>query len=108
MGRHRVRLDEQIARLPEGAYESIRDTPLRYDPLAAEPRCFEGRDLPPDATAAEVLDTAVQFDECLVNLYRQVLQQDVDRAIEDLFEALLQAEQQDEIELKKIKALDYF
>ncbi len=55
-----------------------------------------------------VLDAAVILDECLVRLYRQVLQQPVDEEIRELFESLVRAEQRDEIELKKIKAMDYF
>ncbi len=43
-----------------------------------------------------------------MKLYRQVLQQPVDDEIKELFESLVRAEQRDEIELKKIKAMDYF
>ena len=60
------------------------------------------------ATAADVLDMAVTFDECLVRLYRQVLRQELDEEVTAVFESLLHAEERDEIELKKIKAMDYF
>ena len=83
-------------------------TPLRYEPHGADSHCFEGVELPPDATAAEVLDAAIEFDECLVRFYRQVVRQPVDQKIKALFESLIRMEQDDEIELKKIKAMDYF
>ena len=108
MGRHCARLDEALARLDEGVVQRILKVPLRYEPQAADCRCFEGMELPPDATAGQVLDVAMTFDECLIRLYRQVARQPVDQEVIDLFESLIHAEETDEVELKKIKAMDYF
>jgi hypothetical protein len=83
-------------------------TPLRYEPHTADYLCFEGVELPPDATAAKVLGIGIKFDECLVRFYRQVTQQSVDQEVKELFESLIRWEQNDEITLKKIKAMDYF
>jgi len=108
MARHRQRIAEALGKVPPEAYRRICAIPLRYEPQAADCRCFEGVDLPPDASAADVLDVAVKFDECLINLYRQVLRQEVDEHVAELFQDLISCEQRDEIELKKIKAMDYF
>ena len=108
MSRHRVRMHEELAKLPTEQIEHISASPLRYQPQAADCKCFEGLDLPPDASASQVLDVAMVLDECLMGLYRQVLQQDVEPEVRDLFESLLRSEQRDEIELKKIRAMDYF
>ena len=108
MSRHRVRLKEELARLSGPELDKAMSERLRYEPQAADCRCFEGVDLSPDATAREVLDAAVTLDECLVRLYRQVIAQSDDIPVKELFESLLHAEEKDEIELKKIKAMDYF
>ncbi len=108
MSRHRKRIAESLEKLSPERVRRVCSTPLRYEPKAADCRCFERAELPDDATAAAVLDAAVGFDECLVRLYRQVLQQPVDEEIRELFKSLVRAEQRDEIELKKIKAMDYF
>lgn len=108
MSRHRQRTHKALSRLPDIDMYQVCKTPLKYEPHAVDYHCFEGVELPPDATAAEVLDIAIKFDECLVKLYRQVAQQQVDQKIKDLFENLILWEQDDEIELKKIKAMDYF
>jgi hypothetical protein len=50
----------------------------------------------------------VTFDQCLVNLFRQAARQDIDEEARELFEGLIRMEERDEIELKKIKAMDYF
>ena len=108
MSRHQTWITEAFEKLPPDQVSRICNHPLRYEPQAADCRCFEGMELPADATAAQVLDAAIIFDECLVSLYRQVVQQPVDEEIRELFESLIRAEESDEIRLKKIKALDYF
>ena len=108
MGRHRRRLKEAIAELDRDEYERICAIPIPYEPEAADCRCFEKVELAPDASAADLLDVAVRFDECLMSFYRQVLRQENDHALSDLFEGLIHSEQQDAVELKKIKAMDYF
>ncbi|MHC4563317.1 MAG: ferritin family protein [Planctomycetota bacterium] len=108
MSRHRTRIAEALERLPEERVRHICSLPLRYEPHAADCTCFDRIHLPPEPTAADVLDAAVTLDQCLVLLYRQVLQQDVDDEVRELFESLLRAEEKDEIRLKKIKAMDYF
>ena len=108
MSRHQARIAAALDKLSPQRILRVGNTPLRYEPQAADCRCFEGIEVPPNGSAAQVLDAAVNFDECLINLYRQVLQQPVDEEIRELFESLVRAEQRDEIELKKIKAMDYF
>ena len=108
MSRHRNRLAEELAELPDAEGARLHALPIHYEPQAADCRCFEGMELPPDATALQVLDAAVRFDECLIRLYRQVLQQDVDQKVKDLFAGLVRCEERDEIQLKKIRAMDYF
>lgn len=108
MSRHRVRIAERLDRLAPEQVRRICCTPLRYEPQAADCRCFDGVDLPSDATAAQVLDVAVTFDGCLIKLYQQAVQQPVDQEVRELFEGLIRSEERDEIELKKIKAMDYF
>ena len=111
MSRHRQRTHIALFKLPIKEVEKIRQichTPLRYEPQGLGRCCFEGIGIPTDATAAEVLDAAIEFDECLIRFYKQVLQQPVDQHIKELFGSLVQWEKHDEIELKKIKAMDYF
>ena len=108
MGRHRRRLAEALERFPAEEYQRISALPLRYEPVSAECDHFKARVPPPDATAAEVLDLAIEFDECLISIYRQVTQQDVEPEVKELFESLVRREERDEILLKKIKATHYF
>ena len=108
MSRHRQRTHEALSKLPDIEMYHVCKTPLKYEPHVPDYHCFEGVELPPDATAAKVLDVAIKFDECLVRFYRQVVCQDVDKEVKELFESLIRWEEHDEVELKKIKAMDYF
>ncbi len=108
MGRHRRRLSAALERLDPDERERISACPIRYEPEAPDVSCFKNRELTPDATAHEVLDVAIEIDECLAELYRQVLRQDLDQEVKDLFESLVRSEERDEVVLKKIKATDYF
>ncbi len=108
MSRHRERIADALSKLDEDQIRRIRSVPLHYQPQAADCRCLEGVEIPDDAGAREVVDAAVTFDECLVRLYRQAARQSADDEVRALFEGLIRAEQRDEIELKKIQAMDYF
>jgi len=108
MSRHRKRILAALERLSPERLHRVCSAPLRYEPRAADCRCFEDMELPEDATANQVLDAAVRLDECLVSLYRQVRQQPVAEEVKALVGGSLRTEERDEIELKKIKAMDYF
>jgi rubrerythrin len=108
MARHRRRLAEALERFPAAEYRRLSALPLRYEPVSSECDHFKTLVLPPDATATEVLDLAIELDECLISLYKQVAQQDVEPEVRELFESLVHREERDEILLKKIRATNYF
>lgn len=108
MSRHRIRPNEALAKLPTDMVRRISSEPLRYDPEVASCRCFEGIDLPPGATAQEVLNVALRLDRCLISLYRQAAAQTGDEQVRSLLESLIAREELDEVELQKIKASNYF
>ncbi len=108
MSRHRIHIEAALEKIPEPQVKQILSERVRYEPIGADMHTIEASQLPSNATASQVLDTAITFDESLINLYRQVLQQTNDEQIRLFFESLLHAEERDEIELKKMKAMDYF
>jgi hypothetical protein len=108
MSRHRARVAWALDCLPSEHVQRMCSAPLRYEPQGADCRCFERIELPPATTAASVLETAVTFSECLVKLYRQVVQQPLDEEVREFFESFIRLEHREEIELKKIQAMDYF
>jgi rubrerythrin len=108
MSRHRRRIQQALEELSDEQARRICSTSLPYEPEAPDWRRFEQLELSPDATAAQVLDQAIQFDQRLVEFYKQMLEQPLEEDILELLRGLISAEEGDEIELKKIKAMDYF
>lgn len=108
MSRHSCRMRELLSTLPPEKITHILKVPLSYEPQIPDCHCFDVIDLPADADAAHLLDAAVLLDECLMQLYCQVARQPVERQIKELFEELIQVLEQDEIQLKKMKAMNYF
>lgn len=108
MSRHSHHIKDLLNDLSPEIRAHLLKVPLSYEPHVPDCHCFETLDLPVDADAQHVLDAAVLLDECLVSLYRQVARQPVERQVQDFFEQLIQVLEQDEIQLKKIKATNYF
>lgn len=108
MSRHSHHIKKFLSDLPTRQVKHMLKVPLSYEPHVPDCHCFESIDLPWDADANHVLDAAVLLDECLMQLYRQVVDQPVESQVKELFEELIQTLQQDEIQLKKIKAMNYF
>lgn len=108
MSRRRPRVPEKLAALSRDRLAAISLTPMAYEPCGADCQCLEGMRLPVTGSAQEVLDIALNFNECLARFYRQIIRQVSDPAVVELFESLVCLEQQDAIEFKKIKALNYF
>ena len=109
MSRHRRRIYEFLSKREPGEIQRIKRVRLPVEPEAADERCFtDSTRLPPDASASEVLDVALQLDQCLINLYRQAAEETADTEARELLEKLQVVEVRDKIRLQKIKALDYF
>lgn len=108
MSRHRLRTREALSKLPEDEVRRLCNTPLRYEPFAAESHCLDGIEVSCETTAAELFDMAVKFDERLIDMYNQVIGQPIDQNVKSLFESLVEYEKQDELDLKKIRETDSF
>lgn len=103
MSRHRERINVAVSRLPEEQINRIRNTPLPYEPQAADWHCLSGFDLKAINSPEDLIDAAINFDDCLIDFYDQVARQAINQPTKDLFESLRCIEQKDERRLKTIK-----
>ena len=104
ISRHRVRTKEAFARLPEAEQKHIRNIIMKYEPNMPGEHCFDDINLPEDATAAQVLEAVRRFDECIAQIYRQIVLKPVHHEVKDIFEKLIEREENDEAELKELEA----
>jgi hypothetical protein len=103
MGRHRERITDAISRLPDEQVEKIKKTPLPYEPQGADWYCFYNFDISSITKTEELIDAAITFDDCLIDLYEQVARQAVSQEIKDFFVSLRRMEKNDKKSLKTIK-----
>ena len=108
IARHTSHVNEMLSDLTEKERQHICSIPLSYEPSIPGKQCFELIELPDDATADDVLEVAISFDECLLQMYRCVARQDSERDVKEFFEELILTLEKDEVGLKKIKAENYF
>ncbi len=108
MSRHTRHIHTLLEDLSADRKKVLCSTPLPLKPHFPGKHNIDLAHLPDDPTAAELLDAAIGFDEQLVQMYHSVADQPVSQDIQDFFEALVRSLQRDEVELKKIKAMNYF
>lgn len=108
ISRHSKHIQEYLNKLDEQEKRHICSIQVPYEPKMPDSRSIERLELPFDASVDEVIGATLQFDESLIQMYRQVVQQPVAQEIKELFESLIQNIEQQERELEKIRTLDCF
>lgn len=109
LARHRRHLPEALASVAPEDLSGIRTVPLKYDdPEFSPERCFAGISPRSDMRGREVLDQAIALVEELIRFYRWVGSQPLGTQAQSLFDTLRRIEERHVIELKKIRAMDYF
>lgn len=108
MSRHSLRIHELLNKLPLDKRDTICSTPIPYMPELPDQEDIKLIKLSADPSAGEILDAAVRLDDCLVKMYQSVAEQPVCQEIKEFFEYLIGDLEMDEIQLKKIKAMNYF
>ncbi|MHC4221533.1 MAG: hypothetical protein ACYST9_03850, partial [Planctomycetota bacterium] len=105
IGRHRNRLKDALGKMPAEQMQRIVKIPLQYEPHMPGPHCFERINLAGDADPQKILDAAIAFDECVAQMYRNISHQPLHEDVKEFFENLQQMEENDELEIEKIKTM---
>ncbi|MCK4999966.1 MAG: hypothetical protein KAS23_10535 [Anaerohalosphaera sp.] len=108
ISRHSHHIREYLSKLDDPEKRHICSVQVPYEPTMPDCRCIERSELAFDASVDEVIGAAMQFDEYLLQMYRQVVQQPVAQEVKALFESLIQNIEQEERELQKIREEDCF
>ncbi len=105
MSRHRNRIEQALSKMPADQMHHIINIPLQYEPHIPGDHCFKVITLPANAAPDQILDAAMKFDDCIVQMFHQISLQPVHTDVKDFFEKLELLEQNDQLELKKIKTM---
>ncbi len=109
LARRRCHLRDALASYSPQQLAHIRRVQLKYDDTDFSlQHSFEAAELPAAAGGTELLDVAIPLVETLIRFYRWMAGQPLGHEAGGLFESLLHIEERHVIELKKIRAMDYF
>lgn len=109
LSRHRRHLQQALNGLNPGKVGHIRRIKLKYDIDFHLEKAFHLIKTPPcDIKGTELLEAAVSYDEELVKLYKNILQQPLSTEASVFIETLIRVEEKDIVMLKKMIAMDYF
>ena len=109
LARRRHHLRDALESYSPEQLEHIRRVRLKYDDTDFSlQHSFEGTGLPAAAGGNELLDVAISLVETLIRFYRWMAGQPLGHEAGGLFESLLHIEERHVVELKKIRAMDYF
>ena len=109
LARHLRHLPEALETVPPADLTEIRAAPIKYDDTDFDPaRRFATLGCDSAITGRELLDHAISLVEELIRFYRWVAAQPLGEKPHDLFDTLRRIEERHVVELKKIRAMDYF
>ena len=93
MSRHEMNLEKCLAEYEVDAPGRVLDTWFRFTPDIAECKCFDRIELTPDMTIDDIIETAMWFDDCLIEVYKTMAERSVSQNVRELFDNLVQLEQ---------------
>ncbi len=101
MSRHHENLAAILDEYESGISERILDTWFMFVNKKCDLSPFFSASLNPDMTAQQVIELAVDFDQCLLDTYEGILQNEISDEVRDVFQGLLEMEKNEKIKLAK-------
>ena len=101
LSRHESTLAEIIEAYAEDAPPEILDAWFKVAPDLRAVKRPSDLEFGPDATAEEVIDKALEMDECLIVVYQMLIRQAVPERLREVLQDLVSQEQREEIRLLK-------
>jgi len=107
MSRHQEHVAECLAELEAASAREIMDTWFKFTPTMKHEKCFECINIDANMSTAEIIDTTLRVDACLVSFYEQAASHAVSQGVRDLFSKLLEMEKKEETQcLRKMVEFD--
>jgi predicted metal-dependent hydrolase len=101
MSRHEKYLETCLAEYQEQVSDNVLDTYFKYGSESTELTAIADFEIKPDMDVDDVVSVAMHFDASLVAFYREMAQRSLSTKVREVFENLLEMEQQEQIELSK-------
>jgi hypothetical protein len=97
LSRHERHLEETLSRFEAGSHQDVLDTWLQYAPSINVLKLIGNQTIRPDMSVDEVVKLAVEFDDALVEFYREAADECGLPRINEVFLNLIELEKQEKI-----------
>lgn len=97
LSRHEAHLEESLARFEKSTQKGILEAWLEYSPALDVNKVLVAHPLPEKPSSDQIFQIALDFDETLVKLYREVSEKVNDSRTKTVFKDLLQMEEREKI-----------
>ena len=109
MSRHRRHQRDVLSQLTPDLLKHIREIEVRHDITFQPETAFHALKIPhAEITGKQFLDAAVRYNETLVAIYRQILDEPVNEEARKVIESMIHVEERDMVMMRKMMAMHYF
>ena len=101
LSRHEQHMEESLARFEKESRRGILEAWLEYSPGLDVESAMNKFHLTENPTSDEIIQIALDFDDTLVNLYKEVAEKVNDSKTKEVFKNLLQLEEKEKIQVAR-------
>ena len=101
LSRHEANLEANLADFEAEASNKILDTWFKFVPSETRLREIQQLQLEPEMSIPDIVNVALSLDDCLVSLYRDVAEVSVSLEVKEVFNNLLEQEEQEKHRLAR-------
>ena len=101
LSRHEEHMEESLARFEKESRHGILEAWLEYSPGLDVNKVMCKFHLSENPSSDEIIQLALDFDDTLVNLYKEVVENANDSKVKEVFKNLLQLEEKEKIQVAR-------
>jgi hypothetical protein len=101
LSRHEQHMEESLARFEKESRHGILDAWLEYSPGLDVDKVMDRFHLQENPTSDEIVQIALDFDDTLVSLYKEVAEKANNAKVKALFKNLLQLEEKEKVQVAR-------
>lgn len=101
MSRHEAHLEQSLAQYEQETSQKILDTWFQYIPDQQLLQPIQDVEVEPNASVQEIVDLAMRLDDCLIALYKEMIEHAAANEVKEVFQNLLEMEKQEQHQLAR-------
>lgn len=91
MDRHEKKLEECMTEYEDEAPKEVLNAWFKYTPVSTYQECFKDSALKHDMSIDDVITVAIRLDDCLINVFKRIVDSSESSKIKEIFNCLLKS-----------------